>query len=208
MAAEYFTMRFAALGALAGLTVFYLGRRQLRAWWLPFALLVFTIPLPEVVLNSLTLPLQLLASKAALAGLHLRHVPAALAGNVILLPGGQELFVAEACSGLRSLSALFGLTLLIGGTGLATGWGRGLLMAIALPAALVANALRVFVTGFLAYYVGPGVTEGAAHEGVGIAVFLVTLGGVALLVPPLRSWEAGRCRSADGRIVADGRVAA
>lgn len=201
VAAENFTVRFAALSALAGLVLYYRGWRQLREWWLPFALLAFTIPLPEVVLNSLTLPLQLFASKAALAGLHFRHVPAGLAGNIILLPGGQELFVAEACSGLRSLSALFGLTLLFGGTRLATVAGRGVLLALALPAALAANALRVFVTGFLAYYVGPGITQGASHETVGLVVFLLTLGGVVALLGPIRRWELGRGRRSSRRRV-------
>lgn len=191
VAAEFFTQRFSALVALAGLTIFYLGRRQLRAWWLPFALLLFTIPLPAVALNALTLPLQLLASRAAAAWLRFRHVPALVQGNIIHLPG-QSLFVAEACSGLRSLSALFGFTLLIGGTRLSRPWSRAGLLALALPAALAANAFRVFVTGYLSFYFGPGMAEGAAHEAVGVVVFVAALGLVGVAALLLRRWEKRR----------------
>lgn len=192
--AEYFTMRGSMLLAVAGLTLFYAGVAQLRRWWLPFALLAFTIPLPEVVLNSLTLPLQLLASKVAVGLLSFRHVPVRLAGNIIRLPG-HELFVAEACSGLRSLSALLGTTLLLAGTFLRRTPTRIVLMLIAIPAALVANVLRVFVTGFLVYFYGAGAGKGAFHEGVGILVFLLALAGVGLVAFGLRWWERRQARA-------------
>jgi exosortase len=180
VAAEFFTRRFAVLIGLAGIVTYYRGWMQLRAWWLPFTLAAFTIPLPEVILNSLTLPLQLLASRIAVGVLEFRHVPVALSGNIILLPG-QELFVAEACSGLRSLSALLGLTLLIGGTALETAPTRVVLLLLAVPAAIAANALRVFGTGFAAYYIGPEVAEGPLHTVFGGLVFLLPLGLVGLL---------------------------
>lgn len=185
---ELFTRRLALIGALAGLVLFYSGRRQLKAWWLSFALVLFTIPLPSVVLDTLTLPLQLFASEAAVQMLELRHVPVRLAGNVILLPD-QRLFVAEACSGLRSLSALFGLTLLFGGTGLKKPFSRGVLLVLALPAAIAANVLRVFVTGYFGYYAGPGFVEGATHQAAGIAVFGLALGLVLAGMRGLRVWE-------------------
>jgi exosortase len=188
VAAEFFTGRIAVLMSLAGVVVYYRGWKQVHAWWLAFALVAFTIPLPEVVLNSLTLPLQLLASRIAVGLLEFRHVPVALAGNIILLPG-QELFVAEACSGLRSLSALLGLTLLIGGTTLQWTSTRFVLLLLAVPAAILANALRVFGTGFAVYYVGPEVTEGTMHTVFGGLVFLLPLGLVGLLTLSFRRLE-------------------
>jgi exosortase len=188
IAAEFFTRRFAVLLALFGLVVYYRGWHQARAWWLPFGLLLVTIPIPEVVLNTITLPLQLLASRVAVGLLQFRHVPAELAGNIILLPG-TELFVAEACSGLRSLSALVGMSLLMGGTLLTTVRGRAILLLLAVPAALAANALRVFLTGYLVYYVGPQAAEGMLHQSAGIGVFLLALGFVAAGMSLLRRLE-------------------
>lgn len=188
LAAEFFTRRAAMLLAVAGLALHFRGWRQLRAWWLPFGLLAFTIPLPEVVLNSLTLPLQLFASRVAVALLGARHVPAAQAGNIIFLPG-QELFVAEACSGLRSVSALLGLALLIAGTSLRTWPARALLVALALPAAIASNVLRVFATGFGAYYIGPGVATGTTHTVLGAIVFVLPLGLLGLVAAGLKRVE-------------------
>ncbi|MFQ5678390.1 MAG: exosortase C-terminal domain/associated protein EpsI [Gemmatimonadota bacterium] len=198
LGAELFTRRFSLLLALGGLTVFFAGTRQLRAWWLPFGLLLLTLPLPEVVLNSVTFPLQLLASRVAVALLEFRHVPAALAGNIIFLPG-QQLFVAEACSGLRSVSALLGLTLLIGGTGLATPAARLALLAVAVPAALAANAFRVFATGFAAYFWGHVATEGAPHQLAGVGVFVLAYSLVGVVFWGLRRFERGNGRPVTGR---------
>ena len=194
IAAEFFTLRVSALMAACGLVIYYFGPAQLRAWWLPVALLAFTIPLPAVMLNSLTLPLQLLASQVAVELLQFRHVPATVSGNIIQLPG-HDLFVAEACSGLRSLSALFGMTLLIGGTGLVKPWGRILLLVVAIPCALAANALRVFATGYLVYYFGPDAAKGTIHESAGIIVFLVSLAAIALVMLVLRAAEKRRSAS-------------
>lgn len=189
LAAEFFTRRVSVLLAAAGLTLWFRGWPQLRAWWLPFGLLAFTIPLPEVVLNSITLPLQLLASRMAVALLELRHIPVAQAGNIIYLPG-QELFVAEACSGLRSVSALLGLTLLIAGTSLRTVAGRVVLVALAVPAAIGANVLRVFATGFGVHYMGPEIATGAPHTLLGVFVFVLPLAFLGLLALGMKRLEA------------------
>lgn len=181
--AEVYSRRVAALVVVAGLVAHYRGVGQLRTWWLPFALLLVSIPLPSVVLSTLTLPLQLFASEAAVGLLGFRHIPAEVAGNIIFLPGHQ-LFVAEACSGLRSIAALFGVGLLIAGTTLGTVWGRIGLLAVVVPAALLANLLRVFVTGYGVYVYGPGVAEGMLHSAIGLSTFGLALGlvGIAALV--------------------------
>jgi len=189
LAGESFTQWLAILVALAGLTIHHRGWAQLRAWWLPFALLLSTIPLPDVVLDTVTLPLQLFASSAAVWLLDARHIPAAQAGNVIFLPG-QELFVAVACSGLRSLSALLGLTLLIAGTTLSSGPGRVALLGLAIPAAIGANVVRVWATGFGAYYIGPEVATGPAHHVLAAGAFGLPLVLVGALAYAIRRLEA------------------
>ena len=184
LAAELFTMRLSLLLAVAGLTVFVAGVRQVWHWWLPAALLLLSIPIPAVILNSIAFPLQLRASEMGAAMLEWRNVPVRLEGNVILLPG-QTLFVTEACSGLRSLTALFALGVLIGGLWLRTLVGRIVLLLLAVPVAMLLNGLRVFLTGFFVYYVDPRLGQGVMHYTEGWFMFMIAfsvLGGVAWVI--------------------------
>jgi len=183
LAAELFTMRSSLLLAAAGLIVFSRGVRQLLHWWLPAVLLALSVPIPTVILNTVAFPLQMKASQMGAGLLELRRVPVSLAGNVLHLPG-RSLFVTEACSGLRSLTALLSLGVLIGGLWLRTWWSRASLLALSIPVALILNSIRIFLTGFLVYYVSPGMAEGFMHYTQGWVLFVVAfllLGGIALV---------------------------
>ncbi len=172
LAAELFTMRISMILGLAGVITFFWGFRQVLHWWLPFALFSLSVPIPAVLTNALAFPLQFKASAMGAALLDFRHVPVKLMGNVILLPG-RQLFVTEACSGLRSLTALLSLGVLVGGLWLRYPLSRALLIAITLPVAIVVNAFRVFLTGFLVYYVSPEMGEGFMHMSEGWLLFVV-----------------------------------
>jgi exosortase len=180
LAAEIFITRGSALLALVGIVVLVWGWRQVLAWWLPTSLLALSIPLPDLVLSTLALPLQLQASKLGAALLELRHVPVRLSGNIIRLPG-HSLFVTEACSGLRSLTALLSLGLLIGGLWLSTVTGRAALVLLSIPVAILINAFRVFLTGFLVFFVSPEMGEGFMHVTEGWIMFVIALGFLGAL---------------------------
>jgi exosortase len=182
LAAELFTMRMSMVMALAGIIVFFWGFRQVLHWWLPFSLFILSVPIPAVLINALAFPLQLKASSMGAALLEFRHVPVKLMGNVILLPG-RQLFVTEACSGLRSLTALLALGLLVGGVFLKYPVFRALLVGITLPVAIVVNAFRVFLTGFLVFHVSPEMGEGFMHLSEGWLLFLV-----AFVILGLMAW--------------------
>lgn len=171
LAAELFTMRASMLAGIAGLVVYCFGLRQLLHWWLPALLLVLSVPLPKVVLGTLALPLQLKASQLGAALLEWRQVPVRLSGNIIQLPG-RALFVTEACSGLRSLTALVAIGVLVGGLWLKSPWSRILPVVTAIPVAVGLNGLRVFLTGYLVYYVDPSLADGVMHVTEGWALFL------------------------------------
>ncbi len=184
LAAELFTMRLSLFGAVAAIIIMAAGLRQLRHWWLPAALLLLSVPVPVVLLNTLAFPLQLKASQMGAAILSWRDVPVLLAGNVIHIPG-HSLFVTEACSGLRSLTALLALGLLIAGMWLRHVWARIALMAVVIPVAMLLNGVRVFLTGFLVYYVDPSLGKGFMHFTEGWAIFGVSfaiLGACAWLI--------------------------
>ena len=173
LAAEPFTMRESMVLALAGLTVYHFGYRQLVTWWLPFTLIALSVPLPELVTQRLALPLQFKASQMGAALLTSRHVPVLLSGNIIRMPG-HELFVTEACSGLRSLTALLSLGVLMGGLMLRSPFSRLALIALSIPVAIVINGVRVFLTGFLVYFVSPEMGTGFMHSTEGWLLFVVS----------------------------------
>lgn len=190
LAAELFTMRMSLLGAVGAVIVFSLGFRQIFRWWLPAALLILSVPIPDVILSSLALPLQMQASEMGAALLMWRDVPVNLAGNVIHLPG-QSLFVTEACSGLRSLTALVALGLLMGDLWLKHPASRVLLLALAIPVAMALNGVRIFLTGFLVFFVDPSLGEGVMHYTEGWALFLVAfvvLGGITAVLAAMERW--------------------
>lgn len=194
LAAELFTMRMSMMIALGGLVVYYLGFRQAMAWWLPLMLLALSVPLPELIRSTIAMPLQFQASDLGAGLLEWRNVPVRLAGNVIQLPG-HRLFVTEACSGLRSLTALLSLALLMGGIWLKAPALRIALLLIAIPIAVLINGVRVFLTGFLVYFVDPKLGEGFMHLTEGWLLFVVSfalVGVVAFVFAQADKWWTRR----------------
>jgi len=168
--AEWFTLRCSLLVVLAGMVLLLWGPRFLRAMAFPLGFLAFMIPLPYLVYDRIAFPLRLLASRLAGYALFWLGVPCLREGNVLHLPG-MDLQVVDACSGIRSLVALLSLALLLGYLEL-RGWSRRLaLAALAIPAALSANALRLVASGLLAHLVGPAAAQGLFHEAAGLLVF-------------------------------------
>ena len=76
----------------------------------PLLLLPFMIPIPAVIYNQITFPLQLFASQVAEFSLGLMGIPVLRDGNILEL-ASQKLSVVEACSGIRSLLSLSFLSL-------------------------------------------------------------------------------------------------
>jgi exosortase len=127
--------------------------------------LLLAIPLPAILSNMITLPLQLLATKSATAALRCILLPVYREGNVIFLPH-MALEVVEACSGIRSLMTLKALSVVVAVLSQPT-IGRRLVMVLSsIPIVLVANACRIW-GGVLAHYVGSEVADGFYHTFAG-----------------------------------------
>lgn len=178
LAADPFLSRLSMFIALGAMVIYVWGLRQVVAWWLPATLLALSVPLPDAILGSLALPLQLKASSLGAEMLSWRGLPVQLDGNVIRLPG-HDLFVTEACSGLRSLTALLSIGVLLGGLLLKSPWARVAIVLLAIPVAVVINGVRVFITGFLVAFVDPALAEGFTHMTEGWLMFLVAFAVLA-----------------------------
>jgi exosortase len=186
LGAELFLSRISFLLVLAGLTIFFLGWGCFRAVLFPWAFLLLMIPIPVLIFNQITFPLQLLASKAAATLLPLAGVPVLREGNVINLPA-MPLEVAEACSGIRSLLSLVTLAIIYGYMVEGSRWMRVAVLALgSIPIAVAANSLRIVGTGLLVQYWDPDKAEGFFHLFSGWLIFVVSLGMMFLLQRVLR----------------------
>lgn len=196
LGAELFIQRLSLIVMLAGVVVYFFGMKILRRLVVPFALLLFSIPIPEIVFNKIAFPLQLLATRIADWGIGLFGIATVRTGNIIeLMPVGESTSVAlevvEACSGIRSLMTLVSLALILGyftrqrrarTDGEWFGFSTGsdvlrtvLLMLSAVPIALLTNGVRVMITGIMTYYYGRQAAEGSGHDAAGWLVFLSAL---------------------------------
>jgi exosortase len=143
------------------------------------------IPIPAIVFNQITFPLQLLASKVASNVLPWLGVPVLREGNVIVLPA-MALEVADACSGIRSLMSLATLAVIYGYLVEQSVSLRVVLALASLPIAVAANSLRVVGTGLLVQYWDPDKAQGFFHEFQGWLMFVASLGMLYLVHRVLR----------------------
>lgn len=174
LGAELFTSRFSLLVLLAGMVLFLAGWEMLRAISFPLSFLIFTIPIPAIVYNQITFPLQLLASRLATSWLELVQVPVLRDGNILVL-SNYSLEVVEACSGIRSLLTLTSLAIAYGYLVEPRRWVRYVLVILIVPIAIVTNAIRIVGAGILARHFGPATAEGFLHEFSGWVIFLSAL---------------------------------
>ncbi|MGH9610133.1 MAG: exosortase/archaeosortase family protein [Bryobacteraceae bacterium] len=176
--AELFTQRLAFVIALFGVVLYLGGTRWVKILLFPLLLLLFMIPIPEIIYATLTLKLQMIASSLGEMLITAVGIPVFRTGNVLHLPS-QNLDVAEACSGIRSLLALGFLSLVYAYFADRRVWMRWALLIATIPIAIVANGIRVAFSGVLSQ-VNTKYAQGAYHELEGYIVFIVAL--IALLI--------------------------
>ena len=160
------------------------GASRLRAF--AFALLVplFALPIPGLILRPLQAKLQGATTTVAYYGLSATGLGVQRSGLVLQLPSG-DLGVAEACSGIRSLTALTALAAFIA---YLRGFGpiRGVsLVVLSIPVVVTVNVFRVILTGLIQEHIGGAYVRNDWHEGLGFAMVLLGLGlilGVASLL--------------------------
>jgi exosortase len=192
-------MRTAFVLTVIGLVLLLLGRAVFRVLAFPLLFLFLMVPLPQSLVNVIAFPLQLVAADFAVESLHLLGIPALREGNIIHLARSQPLFVAEACSGLRSLMALGTLAVVFAYFFRKSAAERILIVLSAIPIAIAVNAFRVGLTGYLTNSFGAQAAEGVIHQtegfftfGLALALLLVEAWLLRLLWPRRLRRERGR----------------
>lgn len=179
---ELMNMRISFVFTVIGLVVLLLGRRAFGILAFPLLFLFLMVPLPRSVVNVVAFPLQLMATDFAVNALYLLEIPALREGNIIHLANTQ-LFVAEACSGLRSLTALITLGVIFAYFFRKSAAERIIIVLSAIPIAILVNAFRVALTGGLTHHLGEEAASGWIHQTEGLFTF-----GIAFLLLLLEAW--------------------
>lgn len=169
---ESFISRISFLTALAGAILLVFGWQVLRVLAFPLAFMLLMIPPPAAVFSQVVTALQLLASNIGEFAINALDIPVLRQGNMLIL-ANTTLEVAQACSGIRSLIALFTLGLVFGSD--PRTWVRVVIAVSAIPIAILFNGLRVASAGVAAHYYGSAGVEGLFHAFSGWVVFLVTV---------------------------------
>lgn len=162
--------RFMIVFSLIGIILFVLGKDIFAIIKFPLFYLLFMVPVPVSIYTLTALPLQLFATKVSAFIIQILTVPVYREGNMLYFAQTQ-LEVAEACSGLRSMTAFLMLSSLFAYMMDKSWWKRLFLILSAIPLAIFANLVRVTGTGILAHFYGGEVARGFLHEFSGMAVF-------------------------------------
>ena len=129
---------------LYGLTGLSWGREWLRKSLLLFFLFVFSIPLGDQA-KFITFPLRLLVCQSVEVVSHwILGIDVIRMGTQLIDPTGTYQYdVAPACSGIRSLVAIFLLATIYGFVAFRSVWKRLFLMVLAFPFAVLGNLTRM-----------------------------------------------------------------
>jgi len=172
---------FAMLGTLVGLVLTLFGSRVLRLTLLPMLFLFFMVPLPESVIDKVSIPLKTVAAIAAKQVVELMGITVIRSGSYLDIASGypepvwQRLVVDDVCSGLKFLIALTAFGALYAGAFSRSRRGARIgLFFISMPVALAANVVRVILMVLVAFFWSAEALENdVIHYGLGIVVFMV-----------------------------------
>lgn len=157
------------------LVLIWFGGGALRVQWFPFFFMLFMVPLPGVIVDTVTMPMKMAVSYATEHLLYLVGYPIARTG-VILQIGQYQLMVADACAGLQTLLTLESLGLFYLNVVRHTSPVRNVLLALLIiPISFTANVIRVIALTLITYYFGDAAGQGFLHGFAGMVLFVSAL---------------------------------
>lgn len=193
LAAESYSTGVSLPIFIAGMLLLTGGWKILRLLAFPLLLLILMLPLPGIITGTLTFPLQLISSHLAAIFLRALGYPLLLQGNVIDL-GVRQLQVVSACSGLRYILSLLALGIIYCYFYQRRPWKGAVLLISLVPAAILANALRIAAMGIY-----PALQEGFWHSFTGWLIFIFCFALLAFLNQGLNYLKPQESASAPGQ---------
>lgn len=160
---------------LSGIVLLTRGVAALKVQWFPLFFMLFMIPLPGTIVDTVTMPMKMAVSSVADQFLYWMGYPIARTG-VILQIGQYKLLVADVCAGLHTLFSLEAMGLLYLNIVRHDSWFRNITLAILIvPISFSANVIRVMVLTLITYHFGDEAGQGFLHGFSGMVLFLSAL---------------------------------
>ena len=156
------------------------GVEAARASLFAIVFLLLMAPLPPAFLAHAVAFLQSASAETTYGLFRLLHVPITREGAFQFALPGVTIEVAEECSGIRSALSLVISSLLAGRLGLHSAWARACFTLLAIPVAILKNAIRIVIISVLGVYVDRGYFNGNLHHSGGLLFALIA---IAILVP-------------------------
>lgn len=174
-----FITRLMFVFTLISLVWYYFGLKLLGILLFPLLFLFFMIPVPVSFVNHITLPMKTFATNVSVPMIKAFGVPLVQEGNIIHLTS-CTLEVAEACSGIRSMTSMLMLGFFFAYLTKGKFYKKVLLVLLSPVIAVLANVLRITGTGILANIYGETVARGYVHDISGYLVFIFGFGALSL----------------------------
>jgi exosortase B len=188
----------AQIPVIAGLLLILRGWAAIRILWFPLLFLIFMVPLPGAVVDTLTLPMKMGVSWATEHILYEFGYPISRSG-VILQIGQYKLLVADACAGLHTLFTLEALGLLYLHVVRHESVMRNALLAITIiPISFTANTIRVVALTLITYHYGDAAGQGFLHGFAGMVLFVSAL-LLIIAMDSLLQFAVGQIKQRDAR---------
>ena len=169
--------RLSIVLSVAALVLLLFGWQLLRGVSTVLLFLCLMLPWPNRVQSAVTLPLQHWATSSAVFCLEMVGYEVVREGNVINI-GDASVAVAEACNGLRMVTAFFvigGLVVLLIRR---TWWEKLIVLVSSLPIALLCNTVRLAITAVFFTVLQGDYWETIFHDFGGYAMMPLALAAV------------------------------
>jgi exosortase len=167
---------------IGGFVLFY-GVAAFKIASFPLLFLVFMVPIPGRVLETIIFLLRIGSAEATYGFFNLTGVPVLREGFTFHLPG-LSIEIAEGCSGINSSIALFVASIVASQLFLRTGWKKVVFVLSVIPITILKNWMRIVTLSFLGIYIDQRIFY-EFHKIGGIPFYIVA---IALLVAPVLWW--------------------
>ena len=166
--------RLSIVLSIGAIVLLLFGWRLLRKVFTVLLFLFLMVPWPNRIQGALTLPLQSWATSSAVFCLEMVGYDVVQHGNVIDMEG-TVVAVAEACNGLRMVTAFFVISGLVVLLVKRAWWEKLIVLALSLPVALLCNTVRLAITAIAFTMLDGEQWEGIFHDFGGYAMMPLAL---------------------------------